>query len=88
MTSVDNALDTVTEEPWEAVAVEEAPRVTVAPPVPAESRLIQFLRSIAASMALQRSTRHRTPCQTQTFDAPIDILAQNYPHLYLRVMFG
>ena len=85
MQHVDDTSDTLTEEIWQDVVEERR----AAPVVPSRSagRIAGFFNSLAASMALQRS-KPWTSCRHQPALSPTDILAQNHPYLYLRVMCG
>jgi len=85
MPQVDDTFDTLTEEPWQD-GEEERSAVPV-PSARSEGRIAHFFNSLAASMALQQR-KPTTSCQHQQVLYPTDILAQNYPHLYLRVMCG
>ena len=87
MQHVDDTSDILTEEMeiWQDV-VEERRSAPVFPSR-SEGRIARFFNSLAASMALQRS-QPWTPCRHQPIMYPADILAQNYPYLYLRVMCG
>jgi hypothetical protein len=85
MQHVDDTLDTLTADLWQDV-VEARPAAPVSPPRSA-GRIARFFESLAASMALQRSTSG-TSYQRQRVMYSADLLAQNYPHLYLRVMCG
>jgi hypothetical protein len=85
MQPVEDTLDTLTTDLWQDV-VAVRPTAPVSPPH-STGRIARFFESLAASMALQRSTSG-TPCRHQRAMYSADILAQNYPHLYLRVMCG
>ena len=85
MQHVDDTLDILTEELWQNV-VEEKPAAPVSPSR-SEGRIAGFFNSLAASMALQRR-KPWTPCRPQPSMSATDILAQNHPYLYLRVMCG
>jgi hypothetical protein len=85
MQHVDDTSDLLTEEFWQE-AVEERLSAPVSPPRSA-GRIARFFDSLAASMALQRS-KPWTSCRPQPVLYPADILAQNHPYLYLRVMCG
>ena len=83
MPHVEDTSDTLTEEVWQEV-VHQRP---AAPEVPmcSESRVARFFNSLAASMALQQR-RPWSPCRDNRIVFPSEILAQNYPQLYLHVM--
>jgi len=85
MQHVDDTLDTLTADVWQDVAAAR-PAAPVSPPRSPGS-ITRLFESLAASMALQRSTSG-TPCRQQRPMYSTDILAQNYPHLYLRIMCG
>jgi len=85
MQPVEDTLDTLAADLWQDV-VAVGPTAPVAPPH-SPSRIARFFESLAASMALQRSTSGIS-CRHQRAMYSADILAQNYPHLYLRVMCG
>jgi hypothetical protein len=86
MPQVDDTFDTLTEELWQDVEEERRPASPV-PSARSEGRIAHFFNSLAASMALQQR-KPTTSCRHQQILYPTDILAQNYPHLYLRVMCG
>lgn len=85
MLQVDHTSDTLTEDYWRDTRKVELPVETA--PVVQEGRVARFFHSLAASIALQKRASV-DPHRQQTIMYPIDILAQNYPHLYLRVMCG
>ena len=83
MRHVDDASDTLTEEVWQEV-------VSRRPAEPAalarsESRVGRFFHSLAASMALQQRNSW-SHCRENPSMYPAEMLAQNYPHLYIQVM--
>ena len=83
MRYVDDTADTLTEEVWkEVVPQRSAEPATLAR---SESRVGRFFNSLAASMALQQrgSWSH---CRENRIMYPSEMLAQNYPHLYMQVM--
>src|SRR5919204_3594783 len=82
---VDDTIDALLEEVLQNATAERLP--TPAAPAVSQGRLARFFGSLAASMSLQTG-RHWTPCERQPVMSSIDILAQQYPHLYLRVMCG
>jgi hypothetical protein len=85
MRYVDDASDTLTEEVWQ----EMVPQRSAEPAALAcsASRVGRFFNSLAASMALQQR-RSRSHCGENRSMYPSEILAQNYPHLYMQVMCG
>ena len=85
MRHVEDASSTLTEDVWQEVA----PQRSAAPAAPLcpESRVARFFNSLAASMALQRR-KPWIPSQHNGIVSPSDILAQNYPQLYIQVMCG
>ena len=85
MRHVDDASSTLTEEVWQEV-VHQRPTVPEVPLRP-ESRVARFFNALAASMALQQHRPWR-PCQDNRIVFPSEILAQNYPYLYIQVMCG
>ena len=85
MQHVDDSIDALLEEILQNATEERRP-TTASPSVP-QGRLARFFNSLAASMALQRG-KSCTPCGRQPVLSPTDILAQKYPHIYLRVMCG
>ena len=87
MQHVDDTSDVLTAEFWQDIVQPAAP-ATPAAPLRSEGRIARFFNSLAASMALQRSSKPWTPCRQQPMLYSTDILAQNHPYLYLRVMCG
>ena len=85
MQHVDDASSTLTEEVWQEV-VHQSPATPAAPWHP-ESRVSRFFSALAASMALQQR-KPWSPCRDNRIVFPSEILAQNYPHLYIQVMCG
>ena len=85
MQQIDDTFDTLTEEFWQDV--EEERSAAPVSPARSEGRIARFFNSLAASMALQQR-KTTTSCRHQQVLYPTEILAQNYPHLYLRVMCG
>ena len=85
MQHVDEASSTLTEEAWQEV-VHQRPAAPEAPLRP-ESRVARFFNALAASMALQQR-RPWSPYRDNRIVSPSEILAQNYPHLYIQVMCG
>jgi hypothetical protein len=85
MQHVDDASSTLTEEVWQEVGQQRpaAPEVPLRP----ESRVARFFNALAASTALQQR-RPWSPCRNNRIVFPSEILAQNYPHLYIQVMCG
>jgi len=82
---VDDSIDALLEEILQNATEERRP-TAVSPSVP-QGRLARFFSSLAASMALQRG-KSWTSYEHQPVLSPTDILAQKYPHIYLRVMCG
>jgi hypothetical protein len=85
MRHADDASSTLTEEVWQEV-VHQRPAVPEAP-LHAESRVARFFNALAASMALQQR-RPWGPYRDNRIVFPSEMLAQNYPHLYIQVMCG
>jgi hypothetical protein len=85
MPHVDDTIDALLEEVLQNATAQRL-AIAAAPPVP-QGRVARFFGSLAASMSLQRG-RSWSPCVHQPAMSPTDILAQQYPHLYLRVMCG
>ena len=85
MPHVDDTIDALLEEVLQNATEGRLP--TPVAPAPSQGRLAGFFGSLAASMSLQRG-RSWTPCERQPMLSPADILAQQYPHLYLRMMCG
>jgi hypothetical protein len=85
MQHVDEASSTLTKEVWQEVVHQRpaAPEVPLHP----ESRVARFFHALAASMTLQQR-RPWSPCRNNRIVFPSEILAQNYPHLYIQVMCG
>ena len=85
MQYVDDSIDAMLEEVLRGAAAKQC-QTPVSASVP-QGRLARFFGSLAASMALQRSTS-QNPYGRQPILSPSDILAQKYPHLYFHVMCG
>src|SRR5437763_17129085 len=85
MPHVDDTIDALLEEVLQNATAERLP-IAAAPAVP-QGRLARFFGSLAASMSLQGG-RSWSPYGHQPAMSPTDMLAQQYPHLYLRVMCG
>jgi hypothetical protein len=85
MQYLDDASSTLTEEVWQEV-VHQTPATPAAPRRP-ESRVSRFFSALAASMALQQR-KPWSPCQNNRIVFPSEMLAQQYPHLYIQVMCG
>jgi len=85
MQHVDEASSALTEEVWQEVVHQRpaAPEVPLHP----ENRVARFFHALAASMALQQR-RPWSPCRNHRIVFPSEMLAQNYPHLYIQVMCG
>ena len=84
MTQIENTLDTLSAEDWQDSTAETAP--AYGNPVVHASRLAHFFHALAASMLWPK--RQRVLSERRPIMYPTDILAQNYPHLYFRVMCG
>ena len=82
MQYVDDAPDTLTDTFWHDLAAQTLPT-----PASSKGRLGRFFDSLAASMSLHRR-KGQVAYARQPILTPADILAQNYPHLYLHVMCG
>jgi len=80
---VDDASDTLTEDLWQEVMPQRSAEFAAL--ARSESRVGRFFDSLAASMALQqrRSWSHG---RDNRMMYPSEILAQNYPQLYIQVM--
>jgi len=85
MQHVEDASSTLTEEVWQEV-LHQRPVAPEEPLLP-ESRVARFFNALAASMALQRR-QPWNPCRNNRIVFPSEMLAQNYPHLYIQVMCG
>jgi hypothetical protein len=85
MPHVDETSGILTEEVWQEV-VHQSP-ATPAVPLRPESRITRFFNSLTASMALQQCKRW-SPHRDNRIVFPSELLAQNYPHLYIQVMCG
>jgi hypothetical protein len=85
MQHVEDSIDALLEEVLRDATEERRP--TAASPSVSQGWLARFFGSLAASMTLQRG-KSWTPCGHQPVLSPHDILAQKYPHIYLRVMCG
>ena len=83
MQNVDTDSSTLTEEGWQEVA-QQMPAAPEAPRRP-ESRVARFFNTLAASMALQQR-QSWSPYRDNRIVFPSEILAQNYPYLYIQVM--
>lgn len=85
MTQVDDIRTTLTQEAWQDTAVARMPLYEV--PVVEEGRFARFLHALAVSIAMPR--RRSIPADRQKIImSPTEMLAQNHPYLYLRVMCG
>lgn len=84
MQNVDDTFDLLTEEVWQDLEYERP--ATSEPVSHSRGRMGRFLDSLAASMSLQHKSY--TTSRSQSAMYATDILAQHYPHLYLRVMCG
>ena len=85
MQHVEDSIDALLEEILRDATKEKHP--TAASPSVSQGWLARFFGSLAASMTLERG-KGWTPCGHQPVLFPTDILAQKYPHIYLRVMCG
>ena len=85
MQHVEDASSTLREEVRQEV-IHQRPVAPAAPLLP-ENRVTRFFNALAASMALQRR-KPWNPCRNNRIVFPSEILAQNYPHLYIQVMCG
>jgi len=85
MQNVEDTSSTLTEEVWQEVIHQRsaAPEAPLRP----ESRVARFFSALAASMALQQR-QSWNPCRNNRIVFPSEMLAQNYPHLYIQVMCG
>jgi len=83
MQHADDASDTLTEEVWQEVMPQRSAEPAAL--VRSESRVGRFFDSLAASMALQQR-RPWSHCRENRIMYPSEILAQNYPQLYIQVM--
>ena len=83
MQHMDDDSSTLTEEVWQEV-VQQKPTVPEVP-LPSKSRVARFFNALAASMALQQR-KPWSPCRDNRILFPSEILAQNYPQLYIQVM--
>jgi hypothetical protein len=83
MHDVDDAPDTLTEAFWYDITEQALP--PLAAPAVTKGRLARLFDSLVESMRLQHRqglvSYGRQPALTAS-----DIVAQNYPHLYLHVM--
>ena len=83
MRYVDDASDTLTEEVWQGVVSQRFAEPAAL--ARSESRVGRFFNSLAASMALQqRNSWSHSRANSSMY--PAEMLAQNYPHLYIQVM--
>lgn len=85
MRYVDDAYGTLTEEGWQEVGTQRFAEPAAL--ARSESRVGRFFNSLAASMALQQR-RSRNHCRENRIMYPSELLAQNYPHLYIQVLCG
>jgi hypothetical protein len=83
MQYMDDDSSTLTEEVWQEI-VQQRPTVPEVP-LRSESRVARFFNALAASMALQQR-QSWSPCRDNHIIFPSEILAQNYPQLYIQVM--
>ncbi len=85
MQHIEDSIDALLEEILRDATEKERP--AAASPSVSQGRLARFFGSLAASITLQRG-KSWTSGQRQPVLSPTDILAQKYPHIYLRVMCG
>ena len=85
MQHIDGDTSTLTEEVWQEV-VQQMPTVP-AVSLRSESRVAHFFNALVASVALQQRKPWST-CRNNRIIFPSEMLAQQYPHLYIQVMCG
>jgi hypothetical protein len=85
MQHLEDASSTLTEDVWQEV-IHQRPAAPETPLLP-ESRAARFFNALAASMALLQC-RPWCPRRDNRIVFPSEILAQNYPSLYIQVMCG
>src|SRR5262245_51220042 len=85
MQHVEDSIDALLEEILRGTTEEKSP--TPVSPSVSQGRLARFFGSLVASMSLQRGTS-QPAYRCQPVQAPADMLAQRYPHLYFHVMCG
>jgi hypothetical protein len=85
MQHVEDISSTVAEEVWQEV-MHQRPAAPAAPLLP-ESHAARFFNALVASMTLLQR-RPWSPHRDNRIVFPSEILAQNYPHLYIQVMCG
>ena len=85
MRYAEDTSHTLTEEVWQEVR-HQRPAAPEVPLVP-ESGVARFFNALAASMALLQR-RPWSPRRDNRIVFPSEILAQNYPYLYIQVMCG
>jgi len=85
MPHVDDTVDTLSEDFWQEVPAATLP--TPATPSTSQGWLAGLCSSLAASMALHRGRGWFAARRPVTL-SPTDILAQNHPDLYIRIMMN
>jgi hypothetical protein len=83
MQHIEDDSSTLTEEVWQEV-IQQRPTVPEGS-LHSESRIARFFNALAASMALQQR-KPWSPCRESRIMSPAEMLAQNYPQLYIQVM--
>jgi hypothetical protein len=85
MRHLDADFSTVTEEVWQEVVQQRpsAPETLSC----TESRVARFFTSLVASMALHQR-RSCASYRDNRIVSPAEMLAQQYPHLYIQAMCG
>lgn len=83
MQHMDDGSSILTEEVWQEV-VQQRPTVPEVP-LRSESCVARFFNALAASMALQQR-KPWNPCRDNRIMFPSEILAQDYPQLYIQMM--
>ena len=81
MPHVDDAVDTLTEDLWQEV--QEATPPTPATPSASQGWLARLYSSLVVATVLHRG-RSGFAGRRPVKRSPMDILAQNYPDLYIR----
>jgi len=85
MHDVDDTADTLTEAFWYDITEKTLP--PLAAPAVSKGRLARLFDSLVESMRLQQR-KGLVSYGRQPILSASDIVAQNYPHLYLHVMCG
>jgi hypothetical protein len=83
MQHIEDDSSTLTAEVWQEV-VQQRP-VVPAVSLHSESRIARFFNALVASMVLQQR-KPWSPGRDNRIMSPAEMLAQNYPHLYIQVM--